>query len=104
MYLGTGQCAVHDGVAAVQREGVLQLGQAFLCELISRVDHPAVGLGKQGYVRGATKLLGQSSTWAHAKPWECRGKGSFHTDTWLLSSLVLAHLSRKVPNSFIISA
>lgn len=47
-YLGTGPCAVHDGVAAVEREGVLQLGQALLCELVSGVDHPAIGLGTGG--------------------------------------------------------
>lgn len=47
-YLGAGLCAVHDGVAALDREGVLQLGQAFLCEVVSGVDHPAIGLGKQG--------------------------------------------------------
>jgi len=34
-YLGAGFGAVHDGVAAVQRERILQLGQTFLCELIS---------------------------------------------------------------------
>lgn len=46
-YLGAGLCTVHDGVAAVEREGVLQLGQALLCEIVSGVDHPAIGLGKQ---------------------------------------------------------
>lgn len=51
-YLGAGLCTVHDGVAAVEREGVLQLGQALLCEFISGVDHPAISLGKQGMVAG----------------------------------------------------
>lgn len=48
MYLGAGPCAVHDGVAAIQRERVLQLGQALLCEVVSGVNHPAIGLGNQG--------------------------------------------------------
>lgn len=47
-YLGTGIRAVHDGVAAVERERVLQLGQALLCEVVSGVDHPAIGLGEPG--------------------------------------------------------
>lgn len=46
--LGAGPRAVHDGVAAVQREGVLQLGQALLREVVSGVDHPAVGLHEHG--------------------------------------------------------
>ena len=46
--LGAGPCAVHDGVAAVQRERVLQLGQALLSEVVSGVDHPAVGLQNRG--------------------------------------------------------
>lgn len=33
--LGTGLGAVHDGVAAVKGERILQLGQAFLCEFVS---------------------------------------------------------------------
>lgn len=47
-YLGAGPRAVHDGVAAVQRERVLQLGQPLLREVVSGVDHPAIGLGEQG--------------------------------------------------------
>lgn len=43
-YLGTGPGAVHDGVAAVEGEGVLQFGQALLRELVPGVDHPAIGL------------------------------------------------------------
>ena len=39
-----GPRAVHDGVAAVQREGVLQLSQALCCEIVSGVSHPAIGL------------------------------------------------------------
>lgn len=49
-YLGTGSCAIHDGVAAIQGEWVLQLGQPLLCEVVSGVDHPAIGLGEQGLI------------------------------------------------------
>ena len=52
-YLGAGTRAVHDGVASVQREGVLQLGQA-LREVVSGVDHPAIGLHED---RGAQVLV-----------------------------------------------
>ena len=34
-HLRTGLRAVHDSVAAVERERVLQLGQTLLCEIIS---------------------------------------------------------------------
>ena len=47
VYLGAGLSAVHDGVTAVEGEGILELGQTLLCELVSRVDHPAVGLEKE---------------------------------------------------------
>lgn len=50
--LGAGPRAVHDGVASVQREGVLQLGQA-LREVVSGVDHPAIGLGERTLVSRA---------------------------------------------------
>lgn len=43
-HLWTGLCAVHDSVAAVERERVLQLGQSLLREVIPRVDHPAIRL------------------------------------------------------------
>ena len=46
-YLGAGLGAVHDGVTAVQREGVLQLGQTLLRELVSGINHPSVGLGTE---------------------------------------------------------
>lgn len=59
-YLGAGQRAVHDGVAAVEREGVLQLGQALLREVVSGVDHPAIGLGERALVSRAA-LTGRSS-------------------------------------------
>ena len=52
-YLGAGTRAVHDGVASVQREGVLQLGQALLREVVSGVDHPAIGLGERTLVSRA---------------------------------------------------
>ena len=51
--LGAGPRAVHDGVASVQREGVLQLGLA-LREVVSGVDHPAIGLPED---RGAQVLV-----------------------------------------------
>ena len=38
--LRTGLGAVHDGVAAVNREGVLQLIQTLFRCLIARIDHP----------------------------------------------------------------
>lgn len=34
-YLGAGFGTVHDSVAAVEGEWILQLGQTLLCELIS---------------------------------------------------------------------
>lgn len=34
-YLGAGLSAVHDSVAAVEGERILQLGQTLLCELVS---------------------------------------------------------------------
>lgn len=34
-YLGAGLSAVHDSVAAIERERILQLGQTLLCELIT---------------------------------------------------------------------
>uniref|UniRef100_A0A8C1FWS3 AAA+ ATPase domain-containing protein n=1 Tax=Cyprinus carpio carpio TaxID=630221 RepID=A0A8C1FWS3_CYPCA len=43
-YLRAGPGAVHDGVTAVQREGVLQLREPLLGVIITRVDHPAVRL------------------------------------------------------------
>lgn len=43
-YLGTRLGAVHDSVAAVEREGVLKFRQTFLSELITGVNHPPVGL------------------------------------------------------------
>lgn len=46
-YLGAGLSAVHDRVAAVEGERILQLGQALLCELVTRVNHPTVRLRKE---------------------------------------------------------
>lgn len=43
-HLGTSLSAVHDSVAAVQREGVLKFRQALLCEFITGVNHPPVRL------------------------------------------------------------
>lgn len=57
-HLWTGLSAVHDSVAAVERERVLQLGQTLLCEIISRVDHPAIRLrGKRMQHLSAAPLM-----------------------------------------------
>ena len=42
--LGAGLGAVHDGVAAVQLEGVVQLRQTLFRELVPRVLDPPVSL------------------------------------------------------------
>lgn len=42
--LGTGARAVHDGVATVNAEGILQLAQTLRSVLVTRVDDPAIGL------------------------------------------------------------
>lgn len=98
-YLGTGPRAVHDGVAAVQGEWVLQLGQALLREVISGVDHPAVGLGSQGQTSGGVTLAARAAFWwpqgpSCAEEWESPGPRCF--DLALLNS---CHLSRKAPSS-----
>jgi len=46
--LGAGLCAVHDGVAAVDGETVLHHLQPLVGELVTGVDHPAVGLHQHG--------------------------------------------------------
>jgi len=46
--LGAGLCAVHDGVAAVDGESILHHLQPLVGELVTRVDHPAVGLHEHG--------------------------------------------------------
>lgn len=57
-HLWTGLSAVHDSVAAVERERVLQLGQTLLSEIISWVDHPAVRLrGKSMQHPSAAPLM-----------------------------------------------
>lgn len=43
-YLGTRLSAVHDSVAAVEREGVLKFRQTLLSEFITGVNHPPVCL------------------------------------------------------------
>lgn len=43
-YLGAGLSAVHDSVAAVEGERILQLGQTLLCEVVSGVNHPTISL------------------------------------------------------------
>lgn len=53
--LGAGARAVHDRVAPVDAEGVLQLVQTLGGVLVTRVDDPAVGLHQHG---GAQVLLG----------------------------------------------
>lgn len=44
--LGTGARAVHDSVATVHTEGILQLAQTFCGVLVTRIDDPAIGLHK----------------------------------------------------------
>lgn len=52
-HLGAGLGAVHDGVAAVEGEGVLQLCQALFRVVVPGIDHPAIGLeGEWGRVPG----------------------------------------------------
>ncbi|KAI3476364.1 hypothetical protein L1887_62016 [Cichorium endivia] len=46
--LGAGPGAVHDGVAAVEGEGVFELLPALLAKVVARVGHPAVGLHEDG--------------------------------------------------------
>ena len=53
--LGTDLGAVHDGVATVQLEGVVELGQALLGVVVAAVLDPAVGLHQHG---GAEVLVG----------------------------------------------
>lgn len=43
-YLGASLGAVHDSVAAVEREGVLKFSQTFLSKFITGVNHPPVCL------------------------------------------------------------
>lgn len=43
-YLGASLSAVHDSVAAIQGEWILQLGQTLLCELVSGINHPTICL------------------------------------------------------------
>lgn len=44
--LGACLCAVHNSVAAIEGEWVLQLRQTLLSEIVTRIDHPAIGLHK----------------------------------------------------------
>src|SRR5213075_2624137 len=53
--LGTGARAVHDGVAAVQAERVLERVEALARGLVARVHDPAVGLQQD---RGAEVAVG----------------------------------------------
>jgi hypothetical protein len=46
--LWAGARAVHDGMATVQLEVVVESLQAIFCRLITRVDDPAVGLHQHG--------------------------------------------------------
>ncbi len=60
-YLRAGFGAVHDGVTAVQREGVLELGEPLLGVFVTRVDHPAVRLKYTTLLR---RPVTQTSTYA----------------------------------------
>lgn len=46
--LRTGLRAVHDRMASVDRERILQVVQSLLGGLVTRVDHPSVGLHQSG--------------------------------------------------------
>lgn len=43
-HLGAGLCAVHDGVAAVERKGILKFSQTLLGKFIPGVNHPPICL------------------------------------------------------------
>lgn len=82
-YLWTGLSAVHDSVAAVERERVLQLGQALLCEIVSGVDHPTIRL--RGKRTSAAPLVGTSDPWIRRLPALVRrGRGTClrSTSSW----------------------
>lgn len=99
-YLGAGLCAVHDGVAAIQRERVLQLGQALLCEVVSGVNQPAIGLGNQRLMSGAVSLTGQSSSLVQLKaPGAQKKGGSLSCVTASPHSLILTTFQGKAPSS-----
>ena len=53
--LGADLCAVHDGVAAIQFEGIIQIVQSLLGHLITRVLDPSVCLHQDG---GSEILIG----------------------------------------------
>lgn len=59
-YLGASLGAVHDSVAAVEREGVLKFGQTFLSEFITGINHPPVCLSDYNTVV-ICRLLHQES-------------------------------------------
>src|SRR5262249_34962789 len=46
--LRAGLGAIHDGVAAIEAEGVLQIVQPVAGRLVAAVDDPAIGLQKRG--------------------------------------------------------
>lgn len=46
--LGAGPGAVHDGVASVERKGVLELLSSLLTKVVTRVGHPSVRLHEHG--------------------------------------------------------
>merc|ERR1719483_171173 len=49
--LRTSLGAVHDGVAAVNTVAILHLGEALFGEVITRVDHPPVGLHEDSWAQ-----------------------------------------------------
>ena len=57
VYLGARLGAVHDGVAFVQREGVVESIQALCLMLVSAVDDPAVSLHCTSVERQRTRGL-----------------------------------------------
>ena len=46
--LRAGLRAVHDGVAAIEAEGILEIVEALAGRLVARIDQPAIGLEQRG--------------------------------------------------------
>lgn len=85
-YLWTGLSAVHDSVAAVERERVLQLRQTLLCEIVSGVNHPTIRLrGRRTQRPSAAPFVGTYDPWSLRLPALVRrGRGTClrSTSSW----------------------
>lgn len=51
-YLRTRFGAIHDGVATIDAERVLQLAESFFGRFVTRIDDPAIGLGTKAQFVG----------------------------------------------------